>query len=68
MKSTSKSVQGKTKVAFVRFTPEQYRIIEERAGRRQLRVGAWMREILLQAAKRPEGQYLRIQEPNGATS
>ena len=61
-------VPVKTKSAFVRFTPEQYIAIEQRAEQCGLRASAWMRGVLLQAANkksRAGGGYLRIVEPNG---
>jgi hypothetical protein len=54
-------VATKTKRAVVKLTPEQYRAIEQRAARCGVRMTAWMRSVLLQAAA---GK--RIREPSGA--
>jgi len=45
-------------------------MIVKRAERRGLLVGPWMRGIALRAAKAPKtgGNYIRIYEPDGATS
>lgn len=57
----------KTRFVGIKFTPEQYRAIEQRAERRGMRASVWMRSILLQAASRPLSDgYLRIREPDGA--
>jgi hypothetical protein len=59
----------KTKVAAVKLTPEQYREIEQRAERCGVRLSAWMRSILLQAASQKSRKgYLHIREPDGATT
>jgi hypothetical protein len=58
----------KTRVAGLKLTPDQYRMIEQRAERRKVSMSAWMRSILLQAAtSRPSsnGGFLRIREPDG---
>ncbi len=58
----------KKRLAGVKLTPEQYRMIEARAERSKVTMSAWMRSILLQAAGRPPSNgYLRIREPDGAT-
>ncbi len=63
------SIQIKSKGVLLRFTPEQYRIVQQRAERCGLRPSAWMRSILLQAANRQSVEgHLRIKEPNGATT
>lgn len=60
------NVAAKTKLAAVKFTPDQYRMIKERAQKCGLRPGVWMRSILLQAAKRKGEQgFIRIREPDG---
>jgi uncharacterized protein (DUF1778 family) len=62
-------VLAKTKKATVKFTPDQYRLIEQRAERCKVSVSAWMRTILLQAASKPTSNrpgFLRIKEPDGA--
>jgi len=59
----------KTKIASVKLTPEQYKAIEQRAERCGVRLSVWMRSILLQAASRNSSEgYLRIREPDGATT
>lgn len=62
-------VQTKTKVASLKLTPEQHKMIDLRAKQCGVRMSVWMRSILLQAASRhaQEG-YLRIREPDGATT
>jgi hypothetical protein len=58
----------KTKRAMFKVTAEQYQLIEQRAERCGVRMGAWMRSVVLQAASRPRPRgegYLRIREPNG---
>lgn len=58
----------KTKRVALRLTPEQCRIIEQRAARCNVSASAWMRSILAQAASRPSKDgFLRIHEPDGAT-
>lgn len=60
----------KTKVAAFKLSVEQYTLIEQRAERCGVRMGAWMRSVVLQAASRPRPRgegYLRIREPNGVT-
>ena len=65
----SHNVQPKTKVASFKLTPEQYRLLEQRAKQRGMRTGAWMRSILIQAASKSAHEgYLRIREPDGATT
>ena len=62
------SVQPKTKVATLKLTPEQHKLIDQRAKRCGVRMSVWMRSILLQAASRNASEgYLRIREPDGAT-
>lgn len=59
----------KTKIAAVKLTPEQYRGLEQRAEHCGVRLSAWMRSILLQAAsQKPHKGHLRIREPDGATT
>jgi len=60
---------SKTRVASFKLTPDQHKLIEQRAKRRGLRMSVWMRSILLQAASRNADQgYLRIREPDGVTT
>ena len=62
-------VSPKTKVTTIKFTPEQHRLIDQRAKRCGVRITHWMRSILLEAATRTAQEgYLRIREPNGMTS
>lgn len=58
---------AKTRLATFKLTPEQYKLIEQRAERCKVSMSAWMRAILLQAASRPARKgYLHIPEPNGS--
>jgi hypothetical protein len=61
-----------TEVATVKMTPEQRRLIHQRAKHCGVRVSVWMRTILLQAAqsaaRQPSDGYLRIREPDGVTT
>lgn len=58
----------KTKIANLKLTPEQHRLIEQRAERCKVSMSVWMRSILIQAANKPASDgYLRIREPDGAT-
>jgi hypothetical protein len=64
----SPKLAARTKVAAFKITPEQYRVIEQRAERCGVRVSAWMRSIVLQAASRPAKEgHIRVQEPNRIT-
>jgi hypothetical protein len=59
----------KTRQTAIKFTPEQYRLLELRAARSGTRVSVWMRSILVQAATlKPHKGYLRIRDPDGATT
>jgi hypothetical protein len=65
----TKAVHAKTRPVAFKVTPEQYEMIEERARQRGMLVGPWMRAVVLQAANAPSnGRFIRIYEPNGATS
>jgi hypothetical protein len=61
-----------TEIATIKLTPEQRRLISQRAKNCNVRVSVWMRSILLQAAQsaaRGSGDgYLRIREPDGVTT
>lgn len=52
-----------------KLTEKQYQQIERRAERRKMSTGAWIRQIVVQAAKtkisRGRRTFLRIVEPNG---
>ena len=62
-------VQSKTKMLTVKVTPEQYRIVTQRAEQCEVRRGTWIRSILLQAAtSKADKGYLRIREPEGETT
>jgi hypothetical protein len=68
-----KRVSPKTKRATIKFTPEQHRLIHDRARMRGVKATIWMRSILLQAAtsqSSAEGGrgYVRIKEPSGETT
>jgi hypothetical protein len=66
-KTSMNRVPLKTRVAGVKLTSEQYRVIEQRAERCKVSVSVWMRSVLMQAASRPaKNGYLRIHEPDGA--
>ena len=55
----------KTKAANFKVTPEQHRMLEQRAAHCGIRLSAWIRSILLQAAtQKPRKGYLRIREPD----
>jgi len=59
----------KTKQTAIRFAPEQYRLLEQRAEHCGLRLNVWMRSILVQAAtQKPRKGYLHIREPDGTTT
>ena len=65
----TKVIPTKTKVIAFKVTPDQYMMIVKRAERRGLLVGPWMRGVALRAAKAPtSGNFIRIYEPDGATS
>jgi hypothetical protein len=61
-----------TEVATVKMTPEQRRLINQRAKHCGVRVSVWLRSVLMQAAQSAARQtsdgYLRIREPNGVTT
>jgi hypothetical protein len=61
-----------TEMATVKMTPEQRRLINQRAKHCGVRVSVWMRSILMQAAQSAARQssdgYLRIREPDGVTT
>jgi uncharacterized protein (DUF1778 family) len=62
------TVKHKTVTASVKLTPEQHKMIDQRAQQRGVRMSVWMRSILLQAASRQAQEgYLRIREPDGDT-
>lgn len=62
-------VPFKTKQTAIKFAPDQYRLLEQRAAHCGVRVSVWMRSILMQAAtQKPRKGYLHIREPDGATT
>lgn len=62
-------VPPKSKVASIKLTPDQHKLIDQRAKRCGVRMSVWMRSILLQAASRQSSEgYLRIREPDGVTT
>lgn len=68
MSSKKKNI-SKIKQAFFRVTPEQLKSIEERAQRQGMATGVWMRSVVLQAVgQRANRGYLRIREPDSATT
>jgi uncharacterized protein (DUF1778 family) len=59
----------KTKAMGIKVTPEQYQVLEQRAAHSGMHLSTWMRSILLQvASQKPRKGYLRIREPDGATT
>lgn len=64
-----KAVSVKTKTLAFKVSPEQYAAIEERAASSGLFTGTWIRAIVLQAAMTPKnGRFIKINEPDGATT
>lgn len=63
-------VVKKLKVANTRMTPEQYRLIEQRATKCGVTVGYWLRSIAIQASsiKPDRFGYLKVREPNGVAT
>ena len=62
------TAKTKTKSTTLKLTPDQFKMIDQRAKDCGVRTSVWMRSILLQAAqKHPHEGYLRIREPDGAT-
>ena len=58
----------KTKGVLLKFSPEQYKSIAQRAERCGVRGGPWMRAVHLQVAKRTgEPGIAKVREPDGAT-
>jgi hypothetical protein len=56
----------KSKVATIKFTPDQHKLIAQSARRCGVTATYWMRFILTQAASRqPYRGYLHIREPEG---
>lgn len=59
-------IAAKTRPVTVKFSDDQYTVIENRAARCKMNVAVWLRSIALQAATRPasDGRIL-IKEPDG---
>lgn len=54
-------------MASVKFTVEQYRLLEQTASSCKMSLSAWMRSIVLQVASKPAKEgYHRVRTPNGA--
>ena len=65
----TKAIASKTRPVAFKVTPEQYALISERAEQRGVKLGYWIRSIVMQAANSPKnGRHIRIYEPNGTTS
>jgi hypothetical protein len=63
------NTSARTRVSTLRFTPEQYKMIAQRAERCKVSVAVWIRTVLLQVASRPAREgYHRVREPNGELS
>ncbi len=61
-----KSVKSKTKMLTIKLTPDQVRLIDQKAEKCKVDRSKWMRSILTQAARSTAMQgYLRIREPDG---
>jgi len=66
---SSEEIPNKTRALTIKLTPDQYESVERRAGRCGVKMAIWARSIVLQAATRQGEQgYVRIKEPNGATT
>jgi predicted DNA binding CopG/RHH family protein len=63
------NTQVKTKQTAFKLTPEQFRVLQQRAAHSGVPLSTWMRSILTQAAnQKPRKGILRIREPDGATT
>lgn len=69
MAHTAHAIQAKTKVTTIRFTPDQHKLIDQRAKKSGVRMRVWLRSVVLQAlSKQPTKEgFLHIREPDGAT-
>jgi len=57
----------KNKGIYVRLTPEQFKMIEQRAERCGVRMGPWMRAVILQVAKKNGAPgIVPVREPEGS--
>lgn len=65
--ASTKTPLVKSKIAAFKITPEQHRMIEQRAEKCGVKAGTWMRVIVLQAVgSRANDGFLRIREPDGS--
>lgn len=63
----AQGISHKTKVATLKLTPEQHKLIDQRAKRCGVRTSVWMRHILVQAASlKAQDGFIHIREPDGA--
>lgn len=63
-----KNLPSKTRGVLIKLTPEQYKMVEQRAERCGVRVGPWVRAVLLQVAKRTGAPGMaQVREPDGTT-
>jgi hypothetical protein len=68
------NIQTRSAVIAIKLTPAQYKLIDQRAKRRGVRMSTWVRLIVLQAANAASERvgrgedYLRIREPDGVTT
>lgn len=59
----------KSKVVTLKLTPEQFRVLEQSAQRCGVRLGPWMRAVLVQVAEqKPKKGFIRIRELDGAST
>ena len=70
-KKKSSTVEKKTSVIVMRFTPAQRTAIEQRAEKCGVKIGVWVRSVLIQVAKSKTTDksrgYIYVREPNGMT-
>lgn len=63
-----KKLPSKTRGILIKLTPEQYKMVEQRAERCGVRVGPLVRTVVLQIAKRTGAPGIaQVREPDGAT-
>ncbi|KKM80150.1 hypothetical protein LCGC14_1342770 [marine sediment metagenome] len=68
-KKGTRVIPTKTETISFKVTPDQYAMVVKRAEGRGLLLGQWTRGVALRAAEAPiNGNYIRIYEPDGATS
>jgi len=62
-----RQVPLKTKTTTIKLTLDQHKLIVKKAKQCGVRLGPWIRSIILQAAVREVSEgYMRIREPNGS--